>query len=133
MKITAFLSIIFFFISCSGNKKNGDQGNEEKITLKYITWGCNCANWATEEDVKRYTDMDSLADACIFIEPINDSLKLSDTLCYNGDVIEFTGKFYNNKGFPKGYKMEEPASQARVFQYNKYRIIKSNHWEVSHE
>ena len=130
MKAIGFLIISLAIISCSDTKENNELCQEEKIKLQYISWGCDCANWATIDDIKKYENLDSLAAACIFIEPINDSLKLSDTLGFNGDIIEFSGKFYKDKKFPKGFRNTEQAEKARVFQYSNFKINKSNYRET---
>jgi len=55
---------------------------------------------------------------------------LPDTLGFTGDIVQFTGQYYLNKGFPKGYRRtEEPVDKAKVFRYTAYKIIKSNYRE----
>lgn len=104
---------------------------EETIELSYIAWACDCANWAKLDDIEKYSDSgDTLANLSVFIEPVNKSLELPDTLGYNGDVIRFTGRFYTKKGFPKDYQSFEQPDRARVFQYTSYKIIKSNHYDA---
>jgi hypothetical protein len=104
---------------------------EETLELTYLAWACECANWATPDDIARYHDEgDSLADLSIFIEPANESLQLPDTIGYSGDIIKLTGHFYTKKGFPKGYKSFEQPDRARVFQYTNYEIIHSGFFEV---
>ena len=102
---------------------------EETIELQYIAWACECANWATLEDIKRYSrnDDDSLAQSCVFIEPANKSLELPDTLRYSADIIRFTGKFYEKKGFPKNYVSDQNPDMARVFRYTEYDVVRSNY------
>ena len=91
-------------------------------------WSCQCANWATLDDINKYQDTGKLSDHCIFIEPANKSLTLSDTLGYSDDIVEFTGQYYSAKGFPKDYvKTEGPVDKAKVFRYTSYKIIKSNY------
>jgi energy-coupling factor transporter transmembrane protein EcfT len=114
--------------SCSYNKTNSLEKKEQVITLSYIAWACDCANWATRDDIQKYNDSsDALADHCIFIEPADKSLTLPDSLGYNGDVIKFTGHFYKEKGFPKSYSSIENPKKASVFQYTQYQVIKSNY------
>src|SRR6188508_2513966 len=125
MKFALIFVLTITLISCSTNSL------EEKIQtieLSYIAWGCDCANWATIADIKKYNDSgDSLADLSVFIEPVGDSLILPDTLGYNGDRIQFTGQFYKSKGFPKGYSSNEMPDKSRVFRYTKYKVIESNY------
>ena len=96
----------------------------QTIELSYIAWGCDCANWATLNDIKKYHDSgDTLADLSIFIEPANDSLKLPDSISYNMTVVKFTGQFYKSKGFPKDFTSDEWPDKSRVFRYTKYEIV----------
>ncbi len=101
----------------------------QTIELSYIAWACDCANWATSEDINRYADNygDSLAQLCIFVEPGESSLVLPDTIGYNNDLVRFTGSFYEKAGFPKGYRSEEHADKGRVFRYTKFEVVKSNY------
>jgi hypothetical protein len=90
-------------------------------------WACECANWATLDVIKKYED-DSLASHCVFIEPADTSLILPDTLGYSGDIIQFTGQYYVDKGYPNDYvKGEQQVDKAKVFRYTSFKIIKSNH------
>jgi len=120
-----YYSVPVFYESNNLNEK------VETIELTYITWACDCANWATKEDLEKYSDNagDSLAHQCIFIEPVNQTLELPDTLGYSNDVIRFTGQFYNKRGVPKGYQSFESPDEARVFRYTDYEIMKSNYRE----
>ena len=91
-------------------------------------WACECANWATVEDINKYKDTGKLSEQCYFIEPADKSIILSDTLGYSDDIVQFTGQFYIEKGFPKDYiKGEEVVDKAKVFRYTSYKIIKSNY------
>ncbi len=125
----SYLILSGFLILLSNCKTNELEEKEQTIELSYIAWACDCANWATVENIYKYNDNfgDTLSDLSVFIEPANESLKLPDTLGYNGDVIKFTGRFYKNKGFPKDYQSFENPKKARVFQYIKYQIIESNY------
>jgi len=99
------------------------------LDLTYIAWACECANWAMEADIKKtQDDLDKLADKSVFIEPVDSSLELPDTLGYSGDLIRFTGRFYKDKGYPKMYpKTEMQVDKAKVFRYTKYQVLKSNY------
>jgi len=128
--IPCFLAIPFFE-SPVFNEKNSLNEKVETIELTYIAWACDCANWATKNDLKRYSENigDSLAHRSIFIEPANQSIELADTLGYSNDIIKFTGQFYEKKGFPKDYQSFENPDKARIFRYSDYEVVKSNYGE----
>jgi len=89
-------------------------------------WACGCANWATQDIITRYQDTGKLSDHCAFIEPVDTSLILPVTIGYSGDIVQFTGQYYIDKGYPIGYiKGEEQVNKAQVFRYTSYKIIKS--------
>lgn len=125
------LVAIPFFRAPVFNETNSLNGKMETIELTYIAWASDCANWATKEDLKKYSENigDSLAHRCIFIEPANQSLELPDTLGYSNDIIKFTGQFYDKRGFPKDYKSLENPDEARIFRYTNYAVVKSNYRE----
>ena len=125
MKKAGLLISIFFLLSCSDNNKGGLQKEVHTLELSYIAWACDCANWATEEDMAAF-DGDSLAERSVFIEPANKELELPDTLGYNNDLIRFTGSFYREKGYPKGYSSFQNPEKARVLRYTRYEVIRSN-------
>jgi len=127
MKRTIAILTTTLLIACS----NSLEEKEQIIELSYIAWACDCASWATKEDLQKYADKDAdaLAEHCIFIEPANKSLTLPDTLGYSMDIIKFTGRFYKRKGFPKEYSSQEKPDKARVFRYTKYQVIRSNYRE----
>lgn len=113
---------MFFLISCSDNKKELEK--EQNIELTYIAWACECASWATENDIVKYQDFeDKLAEKCVFIEPINDSAEIPDSLIRNNTRILFKGNFYKSKGFPKGFESKQNLEKAKVFRYFEYKII----------
>ena len=90
-------------------------------------WACECANWATLDVIEKY-EGDSLASHCVFVEPADSSLILSDTLGYTGDIVQFIGQYYVDKGYPKDYiKGEQQVDKAKVFRYTSFKIIKSNY------
>jgi len=127
-KIIGTLAVTML-VSCSYFKTNSIENKEQVIELSYIAWACDCANWATLDDIRKYNDdsVDTLADRSIFIEPADTSLILPDTLGYNGDIIKFTGHFYKEKGYPKNYRSGEKPDKARVFRYTRYQVIESNY------
>lgn len=127
MKIVSILFILLLF-SCSAPVEE----KEQTIELSYIAWACDCANWATLEDIHKFSDNidDTLAKLSVFIEPATPGIKLPDTLGYNGDIIKFTGHFHKEKGVPAGYHSFEPVEKASVFRYTSYTVIKSNHHEA---
>jgi hypothetical protein len=93
-------------------------------------WACECANWATQDVIAKYKDTGNLSDHCVFVEPANKSLILPDTLGYSGDIIQFTGQYYVDEGYPNDYvKGEQQVDKAKVFRYTSFKIIKSNHYD----
>ncbi len=129
MRILTLIILTIAIGSCTTNKKDELAQKVQTLELTYIAWACDCANWATQEDLKKYSDNigDSLADQSIFVEPDNPSLALPDTLGFSNDVIRFTGQFYKNKGFPQGYQSSQDPEKASVFRYTKYEVLKSNY------
>ena len=125
------LIAIPFFKSPVYTEKNSLIDNVKTIELTYIAWACDCANWATKEDLIMYSENigDSLAKRCIFIEPANEQITLPDTIGYGNDVVRFTGQYYNKKGFPKDYDFFGEPEKARIFRFTKYEILKSNYGE----
>ncbi|MEJ8844000.1 hypothetical protein WG954_16525 [Lacibacter sp. H375] len=128
MKLLSTATITLFLFSCSTQKNKLDSKvlTEE---FHYIMWACECANWATLDAIQKY-EGDSLASHCVFIEPADSSLILSDTLEYTGDIVQFTGQYYVDKGYPDGFvKDEQQVDKAKVFRYTSYKIVKSNYSE----
>ena len=121
--------ILAFLIFTSCSNKGGLEEQQETLELQYIAWACDCANWATKEDLEKYADNvdNQLANRCIFIEPAHELLTLPNTLGYSSDIIKFTGQFYKNIGFPKNYKSSQYPDKARVFRYTEYEVVKSNY------
>jgi hypothetical protein len=132
--------ILALFLAACGAHRQADAVTREEdledstrtIALQHITFACDCANWATEFDIKKYTNdsTDDIASHAVFIEPADSTLALADTLGYNGDLIRFTGRFYKEKNYPKGYNTEEPVDKAPVFRYTRYEVLKSNYREA---
>ncbi len=122
-----FFASIPFFKDPIYINNNEIEDEVQTLELTYIAWACDCANWATHDIMEKYHDNDSLADNCIFIEPASSTLKLPDTLGWNGDLIRFTGQFYKEKGFPKRFSSFENPNKARVFRYTEYDVIISNY------
>lgn len=130
VKNLSTVTVIFLLLSCS-RKSNKLDAKVQTIELHYITWACECANWAIASDIAKYYDNvgDTLANLSIFIEPADSYITLPDTICYNGDIVRFTGQFYMNKGYPINFKSDQRPDKARVFRYTEYKIIKSNYRE----
>jgi hypothetical protein len=121
------ITLLLYFLSCT-TKENKLETTTQKIQFQYMAFTCACANWATINDYKQYSDTGNLSEHCVFVEPENIKLILSDSLGYSGDIIEFTGQFYINKAYPKNYiKSEQEVEKAKVFRYTSYKIIESNH------
>jgi hypothetical protein len=129
MKQLSATILLLFLLSCSLQPNKLD-GKTQTVEFHYIMWACECANWATPDDIYRYQDTGDLSEHCVFIEPADSSLTLPDTLGYNSDIIQFTGQYYVDKGFPNEYiKTEQRVDKARVFRYTAYKIIESNYRE----
>src|SRR5690348_16501226 len=113
--------VYFFFLTCTSNQSKPNGGTDyyptytkevedtiRTLDLEYISWACQCANWATEADIKKAQDNgDKLADKSVFIEAAENKMELPDTLGYSGDLIRFTGQFYKEKGYPRNYQKTE--------------------------
>jgi len=133
----------FLLLACSSDTskskiKNGDyyptytkdlEDTVRALDLQYVAWACQCANWATETDIKKAEDHgNKLADKSIFVEPADNLVELPDTLGYSGDLIRFTGQFYKDKGYPQKYpKTEMRVDKSKVFRYTKYQVLRSNY------
>ena len=137
--------LIFLIFSCACNSQNEKVGNQtfyltrtgklentfNSIELEYVGFFCQCAQWITPDEYGSFKDTGHLSEHTIFIEPINKSLNLPDTIGYPGDVIRVAGRFYENKGYPKYFPVTEMnVDAARVFRYEKYEILKSNHKKI---
>ena len=120
--------MIALFLSCSVETKKLED-KFQVIELQYIPWACDCANWATPSDIEKYNDNigDTLSSSSIFVEPADSSVTLPDTIGYINDRIKFTGQFYKEKGYPKGYKSDQPVDKSRVFRYTKFEILNSGY------
>ena len=142
MKFAVTIVCSFLLACTSDTSKSNDDGDDyyptytneledtvRTLDLTYIAWACQCANWATEPDLKKaQDDGDKLADKSIFVEPKDSLLALPDTLGYSGDLIRFTGQFYKDKGYPKKYpKTEMQVDKSKVLRYTKYQILRSNY------
>jgi hypothetical protein len=98
------------------------------LDLSYVAWSCQCANWILESEHEKYQLSGRLAERTMFIEPADSNLNLPDTIGYTGDVIRYTGQFYEDKGYPKNYPVTEMnPEKARVFRYTKYEILSSGY------
>lgn len=104
------------------------EGKIQTVELHYIAWGCECANWAANDIIIKYQDTGDLSEHCVFVEPSEPSLKLPDTLYFHGDIVQFTGQYYVDKGYPNDYvKGEQHVDIAKVFRYSSFKVIKSNY------
>lgn len=116
------LILIFLLIGCSENKKELEK--EQNIELTYIAWACECANWATKNDIVKYQDFeDKLAEKCVYIEAANPEVEFPDSLIKFNTKVLVKGNFYKNKGFPNGFESEQNPEKAKVFRYYEYKII----------
>lgn len=101
-----------------------------KIEVTYVAYACECANWRMIKDNGTRCKGNKCDD--IFLEPKDEKNTLPDTIGFSQDVVEFTGRFYSKKGFPKYYYSEQLPDKARVFQYTSYKVIKSNYREIKY-
>lgn len=141
MKLTIIITSCFFLFSCTAYTSSSSEDDYyptytkeledtiRTVDLTYIAWACQCANWATQSDIKTSNDDgDKLSSKSIFIEPADSILELPDTLGYSGDIIRFTGQFYIDKGYPKKYpKAEMRVDKAKVFRFTNYQVLQSNY------
>lgn len=100
-------------------------GKQETLQLSYIAWGCDCANWITDADAKKYHNLegDALAAHCIFLEPASKDLALPPNVDALRNDIIVTGQFYVKPDYPKGtFQGEEHLDKARVFRYTKLKV-----------
>lgn len=58
----------------------------------------------------------------MFVEPVDRTLELADSLYTNGRRIRFTGSFYEGTGRPKDY-YTEGVEEGRVFRYTAYTVL----------
>ena len=102
------------------------ENKTQTIELSYINWACDCADWATPEQLTKLADNinDTLAKASVYIEPIAKSKELPDSIYCTGTTVKFHGQFYKHKKFPKNYFSVELPGRAKVFRYDNYEIVK---------
>lgn len=122
-----FIAILVLFAAC------GQPGKlEEKvqtIDLSYMNWACDCdcecANWATQDDIKKFGDStDTLIKLSVFVISADSTQKLPDSLGHDGDVLRFTGRFDAEPGLPANIDYGDlPPEKARIFRYTKYQIV----------
>ncbi len=124
MKVVVFILLLIFLCSCNHHSNELDP-HIRTIQLEHVVFACDCADWVKPDDF----DRTNYADSAIYIEPADSTLVLPDTLGYNGDLIRFTGQFYKQKGYPKGYYSIESPHIAKVFRYTNYDVLKSNYRE----
>ena len=103
-------------------RSNELTGKEQRIELSYIAWACDCANWANDVNRIIEEEENDRNGCCIFIEPANSAVALPDSMQASGNKIIFTGQFYKNPGYPKGYYSDENPEPAPVFRYTSYQI-----------
>ena len=99
-------------------------GKTETLKLKYIVWGCVCANWITPADFEKYQDS-ALSEHCIFIEPASEDLELPLNFDPFEQFIQVTGQFYIKPDYPKGTMQgeQQPLNKAKVFRYTKIEVV----------
>lgn len=124
-----FCFVFYLFIAATScrSKDLSDPGNKltgkpETLLLRYIAWGCACANWVTEDNLIKYQDS-GLADNVIFIEPASPELKFPVYLEAARHYFKVQGLFYVDEGYPKGTpESEEILDPAKVFRYTNIEV-----------
>jgi hypothetical protein len=118
-----FIALVLF-AACK-QQPNQLEEKEQTIELTYIAWACDCANWATAEDIEKYNyNSDTMAAHCIFIDPADTSLLLPERAGIVGQYIRFTGRFYTEKGIPASFEYGDvKPGKARIFRYTKYEVL----------
>lgn len=122
-----------FFISCGTSNSDAPHGAQDTVRFQYVAWACECAQWATLEDIRKYgndVNTDSLEIMSVYLEPANDSVILPDSIGFANDVVELYGYYLPEKGFPNNKSPGDGAEKARVFRYSNFRIIESHHYET---
>jgi hypothetical protein len=95
----------------------------EKLELEYIVWGCDCPNWITVADRKKYSDS-LTSKRCLFIEPSTDNLILPIYFDPFRHRLKVVGQFYAKEDYPKGtIETEEHLEKAKVFRYTDFDVI----------
>lgn len=126
MRVVFFL---VFVVSLSCNFKGGLEERETTIEMCYVVWGCECANWAPIDVLKDTNRALPLDQYTCFIEPANVNNQLSnDTIGFSNDRVLFTGRFYENEGYPADFTSSQwDVEKAKVFRYTNYKILKSGY------
>lgn len=136
MKPIKYLLIACICLSACTQLYRGEDGNlyyapltksledtTRRIQVQYIAFGCECANWLVLKSMPA-TKTKTGESEYIFLEPEDDSKAMPDSVSWNLQVIECTGKFYNEEGYPKKYlKSEQSVDKARVFRYSSWKKI----------
>lgn len=108
-------------LSDSSNKLSG---KIENLELRYIAWGCACANWVKSSELNEYETPEKLKEHCIFIEPEKEELKIPFYFDPMRHQVSLKGQFYIKPDYPKGTpESEEQLDKAKVFRYSEIKII----------
>ena len=94
-----------------------------KIHVSYLSWNCDCANWSLNRDNGKEITGSDMFKEYIYIEPIDKSSAIPETVDLNHKIFALTGRFHRRKSFPKNYSSEEHPDKARVFRYSSYNEI----------
>lgn len=95
-------------------------GEIKTLELKYIIWGCECANWI---ESYKYDEGNFSHKEAFFIEPYSEDLKLPDSFDVRKNRLIVKGQFYNKIDYPKNrLRTEEKLEKARVFKYTEIKI-----------
>lgn len=98
-------------------------GKIETLELRYIAWGCACANWIKSSDLKEHKAAEKLKEYCLFIEPENKKLEVPFYFDPMRHQLSLKGQFYMKPDYPNGTpESEEPLDKAKVFRYSEIKI-----------
>ena len=102
-------------------------GKTETIEVYYVAWACDCAEWIETRFEKADSNYETKAEDCIFLKAVDKNSEIPESfyLNYHQKKIQLVGQFYVDKGIPASYRMktEEKPDKAKVFLYEKFKII----------
>jgi hypothetical protein len=126
--ISVFWIFIFNGFTLQKENKNNEfavASSEKHITieLEYIIWGCECPNWITKEDYKKYSDTNLIAH-CFYVEPADKNTNYLENFNPEKQLLKVTGYFEKEKRIPDDLlNSEEIAKEAKMFVFFKSEIV----------
>jgi hypothetical protein len=104
-------------------------GQIQTIEVYYVAWACDCPDWVETKYEKANRNYEIDEKDCIYITPTSEKVKIPDSFYFDhfGKRVQLVGQFYTDKGIPTSYEMktDEKPDKAKVFRYDKFKIIKS--------